>query len=287
MFGYITPVKPQLRICDYDLYKAVYCGICNELQSNFGFFSKSFLNYDFVFLAMLGRSVKGEAPITCPKRCNINFLKKCQIQKANATDNYCAAALITSAYFKLLDNIDDEGIRKRLASRLALPFAKRGYNKAKALYPQLTETIKVCCDNQAKVEAEPYRSMDRAADNTSKALSIVLSGLTDNPADKRILERLGYLIGRFVYIADAADDLNEDSQNGRYNPLLLEFPNDDEHKEALAFAKTELNATASEIANSYNLLNKQYFSEILDNIIFLGLKRTIHTLGIKERKQTK
>lgn len=288
MFGYITPVKPVLRICDFELYKAAYCGVCFELQKNFGYFSKSFLNYDFVFVALLGRSVCGEAPKICKKRCNTNPLKKCSVQSSVEIDRYSAAALITSAYFKLLDNVTDERFFKRLASRLALPFAKRGYKKAKKLYPQLVEEISRGYYNQLEAEKQPFKGLDSAADSTSLALSDIFGDLTQNEGDSRVLKRLGYLIGRFVYIADSADDLLDDVKYKRYNPLHLEFSQNGEGWEtaAIEFAKSELNATASEIANAYNLLELKHYTEILNNIIFLGLKRTIALLG-KEKGNNK
>jgi hypothetical protein len=37
------------------------------------------------------------------------------------------------------------------------------------------------------------------------------------------LEQILYHVGRWIYLADARDDLEEDRQNGNYNPLLLRY----------------------------------------------------------------
>ena len=67
MFGYIKPSKGQLRICEYEAYQAVYCGMCHVLQREYGTVSRLFLNYDFVFLAMLLAPEEGAGDVACLK----------------------------------------------------------------------------------------------------------------------------------------------------------------------------------------------------------------------------
>ena len=37
---------------------------------------------------------------------------------------------------------------------------------------------------------------------------------------RRILSRMGYLLGRWIYMMDAFDDLESDLKRGNYNPLI-------------------------------------------------------------------
>ena len=48
MFGYIKPLKNELKFSEYEIYHAFYCGMCNELKTK-----RVFLAYDFAFLALL------------------------------------------------------------------------------------------------------------------------------------------------------------------------------------------------------------------------------------------
>ena len=37
MFGYVRPFKPYMRMFEYDIYKAVYCGLCKDMGRRYGF----------------------------------------------------------------------------------------------------------------------------------------------------------------------------------------------------------------------------------------------------------
>ena len=45
-------------------------------------------------------------------------------------------------------------------------------------------------------------------------------------AQGRVLYRIGHLTGKFIYIADAADDAADDAKSGSYNPLVLTYGED-------------------------------------------------------------
>lgn len=56
-------------------------------------------------------------------------------------------------------------------------------------------------------------------------MQAVAGGLTSKHDQRRpLLERFGYLLGRFIYICDALDDLPDDHESESYNPLLAKFP---------------------------------------------------------------
>ena len=53
MFGYVRPLRDELKCRDFDLYRAVYCGLCAAMRRRYGWLAPMFLNYDFTFLALL------------------------------------------------------------------------------------------------------------------------------------------------------------------------------------------------------------------------------------------
>ena len=92
-------------------------------------------------------------------------------------------------------------------------------------------------------------------------------------AKRRALTELLYHIGRWIYLIDALDDLEQDKRSGNFNPLLTRFaPTDGALSEAdRDWVKTTLHHSANRAAAAYNLLEENPWSGILENIIYLGL----------------
>lgn len=62
MFGYVKAYKPELKVRDYEQYKAVYCSLCKTLGREYGLFARLTLSYDFTFAALLRLALSGECP---------------------------------------------------------------------------------------------------------------------------------------------------------------------------------------------------------------------------------
>ncbi|MEG0712521.1 MAG: DUF5685 family protein, partial [Niameybacter sp.] len=50
MFGYVTPLKQELKVRELEAFKAYYCGLCSHIKKNFGQLPRMVLNYDLVAL---------------------------------------------------------------------------------------------------------------------------------------------------------------------------------------------------------------------------------------------
>ena len=60
MLGYIRTDAPELRIREYDRYRALYCGLCRHMGKCTGQCSRLSLSYDFAFLAAFRMSLTNE-----------------------------------------------------------------------------------------------------------------------------------------------------------------------------------------------------------------------------------
>ncbi len=272
MFGYIKPYKPELRVRELEEYKAVYCGLCKELGRSFGILARFTLSFDFVFLAMLKTALDKNA---CPKteRCACiahPLRKQCRCTESEAL-SFSARAAVISVYYKLLDDIEDGGFFGRLCARLALPIAKRARKKALA-FADGKNADKAAFEMtaaQQRLEAEKCPLSDAAAEPTAKFLSAVLGGISENGGEKAVLERFGYLLGRYVYLCDALDDLEKDKKSGNYNPFLYSG------EEAAEEAKKALFLTTAELGDDLDLLELYHYKGILENIVGLGLRAEV------------
>ncbi len=291
MFGYVTPLKCELRLREFDVYKAVYCGLCDCLQRRCGYFSKILLNYDFVFLSMIGISLSDSQPKIERTHCNTNPLKRCSMCRHPAAQTYSAAALCVSASCKLRDDIADEHGLKKLRAAVLLPTARAAEKRALRLYPELESDVILPLSRQTAAEKNAECTLDAAIDNTAASLAAILAHYARNDDELRILHRLGYVLGRFIYLADAADDLEQDVAKKRFNPLLRKFSitKGDSTKLANArkFARGEMMLAAAEVGDCYNLLDINNFKGILDNIVYLGLRHTADSVCSPERKGNK
>ena len=57
MFGYVRPYKPELKVRDYESFRAMYCGLCRTLRKRHGVTGRLTLSYDMTFLATLLNAV--------------------------------------------------------------------------------------------------------------------------------------------------------------------------------------------------------------------------------------
>lgn len=273
MFGYIKCYKPELKIVEYESYRAIYCGLCKRLQESFGILSSFTLSYDFAFLSLIEASIN-DTPIKieAARRCTVNPLKKVSYcTNPEFLDYSCDVAMIM-LYHKLKDNISDGLFVERTKSRLALTQFTRSYKKCKYKHEELCKIVEHNMNIQRKVELLNTKSFDEASDPSAKSLEYVFSQISSDPTQKRILERLGYFLGRWVYLIDAVDDLESDEKNGCFNILLSNSFGTNSFSDAVKIISPSINATLSEIINSYELLDIKKFKSILDNILYMGLK---------------
>jgi hypothetical protein len=269
LFGYIKISKGELKIKEYELYRGVYCTLCKVLGKNYGLISRFTLNYDFTFLTLLNMSLKDGCDHFKTKGCTFNPLKKCNYCTDTDAFSMPAAAAMIMSYYKLLDNIEDEKGFKKLGFLMLKPFLKSANKKAKKQYPQVE---KIVCDyitEQTFLEKQNCQEIDEIADPTAKALSQMLMLCSDDKSQQRVLERLGYCLGRYIYLLDAFCDLKDDIKNGSYN-VLKNKP----QAEVNEYIKSQIYFCINEAAKAFELLDIKKYKSILGNIIYLGLEDT-------------
>lgn len=269
MFGFVKACKPELKIKEYETYKAVYCSLCKKLGKNYGILSRFTLSYDFTFLALLNMSLSDGCDGFVQKRCAFNPLKKCNYCKNDSGIDMPAAAAMIMLYYKILDNIADERGIKRIGYFFLKPIFSSAHKKAAKQYPDIEAYVSEYIAAQNKLEADNCSSIDRAADPTAKVMEQILSLCSENESQKRVLARIGYCLGRYIYLLDAAVDLPDDKKTGSYN--VLKNINDSEVKDRI---KQQLYFCVNEAAKAFELLDIRKYKSILGNIIYLGLEET-------------
>lgn len=277
MFGYIKVYQPELKMGEFEQYRGIYCSLCKTLGKRYGIAAQMTLSYDITFLAVLHMALSEECAGFHKGRCPYNLLKKRACCKSNAALDFCADVAMLLVYHKTNDTIADDQFFKRLSARLMLPIMRRNRRRAAKRLPQLDAVIEQAMARQKKLEQIKTASLDMAAEPTAQMVCTVCGAIVTDEKQKRVLSRLGYCLGRWVYLMDAADDLEDDLKNGSYNPIALSQGIDTADKEQIKTAREStlliLNASLAECKAAYELLDIRRFDGMLRNILEWGLPR--------------
>jgi hypothetical protein len=283
LFGYIKPEKPELRVREYEEYGGIYCTLCRRLGKDYGLAARLVLNYDCTFYAILAFAVSEGPSIKFHEgRCVANPLKKCIFCSDDSREFLLSSALtVILAYYKLRDDIADSGfLRKAACCLLYPPFYFRHRNAAKK-YPELEKIVAESMEAQKTAEKDKSPKIDSCAEPTAKMLGKILEWtvcgeLESGTPKARIANEFGYYLGRWVYLMDAADDIEKDIAQKSFNPFaekfhLTAYSEQEAIGKAKNYANQVMNGTLSQLCAVADLMECSRFGPIVHNVVFMGL----------------
>lgn len=277
MLGYVRAQMPELRMRDYDCYRALYCGLCHHMGKCTGQCSRFSLSYDFVFLALVRVSLSGEELTLKKKRCIAHPFKRRLTAINSETLRYCADGSALLTYHKCRDDVTDERGLRRLRGRLASWFFGGGYRRAKKRHPALDQTVRERLSALRALELDTASppSADAPAEIFGDLMAAIFSeGLEGT--DARIAANIGRAIGHWVYLIDAADDFLKDRKSGAFNPYLRLFGQEPDPSDWNTVALA-LKRLLTDAERAFVLIDPHPTSELhelLCNILYLGLPAT-------------
>ena len=262
MFGYVRINKMDLTFREFDYYKGYYCGLCKYLKENHGEISRLSLNYDITFLIVILTALyKLDSDITY-ERCIANPLKK-KMRIVNEITEYAASMNILLSYYKLEDNLyDDNGIKDKLAYELYKGKLKKAYEK----YPQKAEYIKQQLGNLKELEKQESKSIDKVSNTFGNLMGEIFVYKKDEYEQN--LRNIGFNLGKYIYILDAYEDLEEDNKKGRYNPFIDYIDKKEELKNKV---DRLISMSLGMATKNIEQLNLEFNKSIIDNIIYSGV----------------
>ena len=266
MFGFIRPVKAELRVKEADRFQQVYCGLCHAIRAEYGRFYTLFLSYDMTFFALVAGSEEAETAPPCRKRCDASPFRRKSCAETDDALRLAADASILLTYHKFQDDLADEKGAKRALAALLCRLGRRGYEKARARMPEADEDIRQALEDLRRLEAERCPSMDRAADTSSRMTAAVVPRTGDTR--ERILHQMFYQIGRWIYLVDAVQDIQKDMEENSYNPVVLRYEPNAGHP-----LERTLERSLADICMAFDLLSPRRDADPIRNIIFLGADR--------------
>ncbi len=272
MFGYVRPPLEDLPPEETERFRQAYCGLCHTLARRHGLAARFILNYDFTFLAIL-LSQRETAPVACA-RCPASPLRRRPYLEADAAMELAADESVILAYWQLRDGVADHGFWKGLVYRLLSRLLCRAYRRAAAARPEFDRNTRLQLDKLARLEMEQTPALDPAADAFAVLLGAAAEEV-DDPIRRRVLGQLLYHLGRWVYLIDAADDLQKDAASGNYNPVALRYGLTDgvwTEESRHAFANT-LDHSIHMMTTAFELADFGCWRRLLEATFYQGLFR--------------
>ena len=279
MFGYIYVNQQELKVRELEEYRGYYCGLCRELKKRYGRRGQMLLNYDMTFLVLLLTGLYEPEEEVSERRCLVHPISRHK-DLVNEVTGYAADMTVLLAYQKARDDWEDEHRISKWFLSMAL---KRDYRKICEAYPRQSRVLEESIARLGKLQQEGNMDIDQAAGTTGAFLGEMFVWKEDLWSEQ--LRRFGFYLGKFVYLLDALDDMEEDEKKRNYNPLICRSQQwKDQFQEN---TKTMLVDLMTGCAGIFEMLPILHRAEIIRNILYSGVWCKYQLICEKKRKQSK
>ena len=272
MFGYVTIYEPELKVKDLKKYKAYYCGLCRMLKEKYGFMGQMTLTYDMTFAVILLSSLYENASEAERHRCKVHPIKK-QMMLRNEITDYAAAMNVLLAYYHMEDDWQDD---RKVTSLMTKSMIHGRVRRIIEEYHRQSRAIRSALEELSSCEKEECTDIDRTAGCFGRLMEELFVYRED--IWERNLRKMGFFLGKFIYIMDAYEDLPEDLKKGRYNPLRDMYGKDDYEGRM----KQILCMMIAESTAEYERLPCLLDVDILRNILYDGVWNRYNKIQMKK-----
>ena len=261
MFGYVVAHKPELRMREFYKYKAYYCGLCKVLREKYGFLGQLTLTYDMTFLVILLTSLYEKETNREEHRCIVHPTKK-QKMLYNEITEYAADMNMILTYYKLVDDWEDERSKVGFVGKQAY---KKAVCRLEEKYPEKCKVIRRCLELLHQCEERSEENLDivaRCFGELMGELFVYKKDVWEEP-----LREIGFYLGKFIYILDAYDDVEQEIEKNNYNALIALSKKEDFDEKC----EEMLNFVLAECSHRFEKLPCVEDVEILRNILYAGV----------------
>ena len=274
MFGYVLINKEELKFKEYDVYKSYYCGLCQTLNNRSGRCAQFTLNYHMTILQLLLTGLYEPKTKLENFRCKIHPFKK-SIKRRNEITDYIADMNLFLAYLNCIDDWEDE---KKLSRKIYTIIVKNKVKKIKKQYPEKTAKLEAILKKSSEYEKKKEHDIDKISSYSGELMSELF--LYKEDEWKQTLSRMGFFLGKYIYIIDAYEDIEKDLKKGNYNPFSEIYQNEGFDD----FVNQILTMMISECASEFEELPIIEDVDILRNILYSGVWAKFQSIRNK-RKQ--
>ena len=274
MFGYVVMNKPEIRFKDFDLYRSFYCGLCRELREKYGISGQITLTYDMTFVVVLLSALYEPPTQKGTTRCVIHPVCRQPVRK-NAATEYGADMNVLLTYYKCMDDWEDE---KKFAALGYGKILQRKNNRLSYRYPEKAEKIRKLLEKLSQMEKAGETDIDKMSGCFGRIMEEIFAWKKD--VWEGSLRRMGFYLGKFIYILDAYDDVEKDVKNGNYNPFAEKYIMkgfDEQVRQLLVMMMAQT-------CREFEKLPIIKYTDILRNILYSGVWCRFEAIARKRRE---
>ncbi len=262
MFGYIAINKAEMKFKDYDQYHSYYCGLCKCLKENYGRRGQMTLTYDMTFLIVLLTGLYEPETDVETVSCIAHPFEK-HTTRTNLYTDYAAAMNLIFSYYKCKDDWDDEHKRK---SYMAAKMLKSKVSDISRKYPDKIAHISSDLQKLSYYEKLGETDLDKMAGFFGGIMAEIFAYRKDEWEPS--LRRIGFFLGKFIYLMDAYEDVEEDIKSQCYNPLKEAFQKEEDFAGS---CRQILTLMMAECSREFEKLPILLHADILRNILYSGV----------------
>lgn len=228
MFGYVKPLKDELKVSQLTVFKSYYCGLCQHIKKDFGELPRFVLNYDLTALALLLDGLSANKTYMQDSICVTSPLKKKPMIVSNEALSYAGCMNVSLVYYKLLDDAMDEGsVKSKLLAESLKPYTKKFPPHIRPLNQLIHHKLHALHNLET---TKNFSSLDEISHPFAEIVAHIVKDYpytlkNDTPKLRDNLYTFGYALGKWIYIIDALDDLEKDMKEGSFNPIAVLYNN--------------------------------------------------------------
>ena len=261
MFGYVIVNKAEMKFKEFDVYHSYYCGLCRKLKEKYGAAGQISLSYDMTFLLMLLSGLYEPETTKSSCKCIAHPFEE-HVTRSNVFTDYMADMNVLFAYYKCQDDWEDE---KKLYKLLYGKALEGKTKKAREIYQDKYRKIDLLMHDMTEAEKSGKADIDTMAGLFGQIMVQIVVCKEDEWTEN--LARFAFYLGKFIYLMDAYEDVEEDIRKGTYNPLKKIYHNPDFEEEC----RTILTMMMSECCKEFEQLPILENVEILRNVLYSGV----------------
>lgn len=226
MFGVLKPEGKGWTCGQRREWAGHYCGTCLALGDSFGQTARLATSYDAALISALTEAQSREPLQRMSHVCPLRGFRTLDVVAPTASGARYAASLSTLMVATKLDDHaqDGDGLVGRLPA-LARALARRLRRATRQVSQGLgfdTRTVEDAVAEQGGRESEPGRDFlfySEPTERSSAAAFAHTAELAGRPENRGLLEEMGALYGRLIFLIDSVRDLDGDRRRGHFNAL--------------------------------------------------------------------